>query len=107
MIKIPKRRFIRPGQRHYYRKGTQREIDERRGFVARMVAQGARKMEIHRAVRQKFNVQWRQCDRYLAFVFRTGTGDDTRLTHAHAEHQQKVTNEMLEKLRFIYGDNTK
>jgi hypothetical protein len=60
---------IRPGQRHPYRKGTQAQIDERIGFVLRLLAAGARKMEIHRAVRQRFNIQWRQVDRYLQQVF--------------------------------------
>ena len=49
---------IRAGRRHPYRKGTRREIDERRGFVARMLAEGATKTQIHRAMRERFNVQW-------------------------------------------------
>jgi hypothetical protein len=99
-LKLPQRRFIRPGQRVPYRKGTQAQIDQRRGFVARMLARGARKMEIHRAVRDKFNVQWRQCDRYIAFV----TGAKTRLARAHAGLRQNSLSEMAAKIRFIYGD---
>jgi hypothetical protein len=95
-MKIPKRRFIRPGQRHYYRKGSQGEIDQRRGFVARMLDAGATKTEIHRAVRDKFNVQWRQCDRYISWLART-----------RAEYHQTLLSDMAAKIRFIYGDNTK
>jgi hypothetical protein len=106
-MKIPKHRFIRPGQRHFYRKGTQAQIDQRRGFVARMLASGARKMEIHRAVRQRFNVQWRQCDRYIAFVTGTCTGTNTRLTRGHAGHTQTSLSEMWAKIKIINGDNGK
>ena len=72
----PKPPVIRPGQRHAYRKGSQREIDERRGAVARLLARGARKMKIHRFIKEKFNRQWRTADPDIAFV--------TRLTHACA-----------------------
>jgi hypothetical protein len=95
-MEIPKRRFIRPGQFHYYRKGTQRQLDERRGFIARMLDAGASKTEIHRAVRNKFNVQWRQCDRYIAWLART-----------RAKDSQSSLSDMLDKFRFIYGDNPK
>jgi ribosomal protein L23 len=106
-MKLPKRRFIRHGQRHYYRKGSQSEIDQRRGFVARMLDAGATKTEIHRAVRDKFNVQWRQCDRYIAFVTGTNTGTDTRLARVRAGLPQTLLNKMHADLKFIYGDNAK
>ncbi len=95
-MKIPKRRFIRPGQRHYYRKGSQSEIDQRRGFVARMLDAGASKTEIHSSVRDKFNVQWRQCDRYISWLART-----------RAEYHQTLLSDMAAKISFIYGDNAK
>ena len=63
-----KQPIIRPGQRKPYVKGTQAQIDERRGFVARLLVAGKTKTEIHSAVRQRFNVEWRQCDRYIAFA---------------------------------------
>jgi len=107
MMKIPKRQFIRPGQRHYYRKGTRAQIDQRRGFVARMLAAGGTKTQIHRAVREKFNVQWRQCDRYIAFATGTNTGTDTRLARVRAGLPQTLLNKMHADLKFIYGDNTK
>jgi hypothetical protein len=51
-----------------YGKGSQREIDERRGTVARMLARGVPKMAIHRFVKEKFARQWRTADRDIAFV---------------------------------------
>ena len=68
MIKLPKRRFIRPGQRVPYRKGTQREIDERRGYVLRLLARGAPKMAIHAVIKHRFNRQWRTVDRDIFIV---------------------------------------
>ena len=106
-MKLPKRRFIRPGQRNFYRKGTLAQIDHRRGFVARMLDAGATKTQIHRAVREKFNVQWRQCDRYIAFVTGTNTGTDTRLARVRVGVSQTLLNKMHADLKFIYGDNAK
>jgi hypothetical protein len=60
--------IIRPGQRHPYHKASQREIDERRGAVARLLARGLSKMAIHRFIRAKFFRQWRTADRDIAFV---------------------------------------
>ena len=59
---------IRRGQKRPYIKGTLAQLDERRGFVARMLNAGATKTEIHTAVRERFNIEWRQCDRYIDFV---------------------------------------
>ena len=106
-IKIPKRRFIRPGQRHFYRKGSQSEIDQRRGFVARMLDAGATKTQIHHAVREKFKICWRQCDRYLAFVSGTNARTDTRLARAHAGVSQTLLDKMHADLKLIYGDSMK
>jgi hypothetical protein len=96
-MKVIKPRVIRPGQRVPYRKGTQAEIDQRRGFVARMLDIGANKMQIHRLVRDKFNIEWRQCDRYIAWLTRT---------HARG-YCQIMTPEMLENLKIIFGDEAK
>lgn len=57
--------IIRPGQCHAYHKGNQREIDERIGCVARLLQAGTRRSKIHRVVREKFSIEWRQCDRYV------------------------------------------
>jgi hypothetical protein len=57
---------IRPGQRRPYRKGTRRQIRDRIRAVAGLLRLGAHKMEIHRIIKRRFKVAWRQCDRYIA-----------------------------------------
>ena len=57
---------IRRGQKRPYAKGTRAQIAERVRAVADLLAQGARKTEIHRAVRARFNIEWRMCDVYIA-----------------------------------------
>ena len=64
---------IRPGQRKPYVKATRQQIDQRRGFVARMLHAGKTKLQIHRAVREKFSVEWRQCDRDISWLTRSRT----------------------------------
>jgi hypothetical protein len=59
---------IRKGQFVPYRKGTHRQIDERIGCVTRLLRAGKTKSQIHHAVREKFSVEWRQCDRYIAWL---------------------------------------
>ena len=86
-MKTHKQPCIRPGQHRPYVKGTQAQIDERRGFVARMMDEGATKTEIHRAVRERFNVEWRQCDRYIAWLAR-----------GRAEHRQIMRRENVHVL---------
>ncbi|MGB7768659.1 MAG: hypothetical protein WBN22_07375 [Verrucomicrobiia bacterium] len=67
--------IIRPGQRKSYVKATRQQTDERRGFVARMLRAGKTKSQIHRAVREKFGVEWRQCDRYIAWLKKSDAPD--------------------------------
>jgi ribosomal protein L23 len=95
---------IRRGQRHPYVKGKREQIDQRRGFVARILDEGATKTEIHRAVRQQFNIEWRQCDRYLAFVTGNGTGTNTRLARGRTERSQTPQDAYYQKLIEIYQD---
>ena len=65
---------IRPGQRKPYVKATRQQIDERmRSSSLRLLRAGATKTEIHRAVREKFGVEWRQCDRDLSWLTRSRT----------------------------------
>jgi ribosomal protein L23 len=86
--------IIRPGQFKPYSKGTMSQIDERRGFVARMLFAGATKAQIHRAVRARFNVEWRQCDRYISW-----------LAHPRAQrHHQKYRSNVIAQLRILYKD---
>lgn len=59
---------IRPGQRVPYFKGTQAEIDARRGHIARMLARGMPKAAIHGVVRTMHHRQWRTTDRDISFI---------------------------------------
>jgi hypothetical protein len=72
--KIP---IIRPGQHHAYVKGSQSQIDLRRGYVARLLRAGKTKSQIHHDVRKKFKVEWRQCDRYIAWLTKSDAPDTT------------------------------
>jgi len=74
MRDVKKQPVIRPGQRVPYRKGIRREIDARRNCVAKLLADGVRKMEIHRLIKSQFNRQWRTVDRDIRFVTRA-SGD--------------------------------
>lgn len=96
MTSPTKQPVIRPGQCVPYRKGSQEQIDQRIGFVARMLDDGATKTEIHRAIRQRFNIEWRQCDRYIAWLAR-----------GRAEYRQIMLSDLAAKMRFIYGDEPK
>ena len=64
---------IRPGQRVPYRKGTRQQIEARTQAAALLLFLGLSKTAIHRLFREKFGVEWRQCDRYLARA-RAGAG---------------------------------
>jgi len=100
--------IIRTGQLRPYVKGTEAQIDQRRGLVARMLDEGATKTEIHSAIREKFNIEWRQCDRYVAFVTGNGTRADTRLAHAHAQTYRQITmRDHYLKLIKMYQDAAK
>ena len=63
---------IRPYQRRPYRKGTRRQIRGRIRAVAELLCLGARKMEIHRATKIRFRIEWRQCDRYITAALKNG-----------------------------------
>jgi hypothetical protein len=72
-----------------------------------MLAAGARKMEIHRAVRQRFNVQWRQCDRYIRAVQTVKTPQRAWLPRAHTpapapEAVSPYWDEMLKMSKLCY-----
>jgi hypothetical protein len=68
MPKATKPPVTRRGQRVPYFKASQREIDERRGHIARMLARGVPKMLIHGVIKAMFNRQWRTVDRDIAFI---------------------------------------
>ena len=67
-MKPAKPPVIRPGQRVPYFKASQREIDARRGYIARMLARGVRKMDIHAVGRVMFHREWRTLDRDISFI---------------------------------------
>jgi hypothetical protein len=59
--------IIRPGQNRPYSKGTQEQIEERIAFVDLLLfSRRARKSQIHKALLIKYDVDWRQTDRYMA-----------------------------------------
>jgi hypothetical protein len=67
MIKtIMRQPTIRPGQRKPYARATRQQIDERTQAAALLLFLGLAKTEIHRLFREKFGVEWRQTDRYVA-----------------------------------------
>ncbi len=66
-----KQPVVRPGQRQPYVKGTRRQIEERTQAAALLLFFGFGRTTIHRLFRQKFDVEWRQTDRYMARA-RTG-----------------------------------
>ena len=83
--------IVRRGQKTPYVRGSQAQRDERVGFVARLLAAGARKMQLHRAVRQRFNIQWRQCDRYLELVISGRAQANERLMRARQQRSLYVS----------------
>jgi hypothetical protein len=63
---IMRQPIIRPGQRKPYAKATRPQIEERTQAAALLLFLGLAKTEIHRLFREKFGVEWRQADRYVA-----------------------------------------
>jgi|GEM_PF-1468711 len=59
-----------------------------------MLYAGATKTEIHRAMRQRFNIEWRQCDRYIKW-----------LACVRAEHPQISLSEWLKNIESQYISN--
>lgn len=57
---------IRPSQRKPYAKATRQQIEERTQAAALLLFLSLGKSEIHRLFREKFGVEWRQADRYVA-----------------------------------------
>jgi len=57
---------IRPGNRKPYVKGTRQQIELRIEAASLLRYCGFSKTEIHRVFRERYGVEWRQTDRYLA-----------------------------------------
>ena len=56
---------VRPGQKTPYRRATRAQVQERINAAGLLLELGIRKAEIHRLLRARFGVQWRQADRDL------------------------------------------
>jgi hypothetical protein len=96
---------IRRGQRVPYRKGTQAQIDERVGYCVRLLAFDLTKTQIHRAVRKRFNIQYRQAARYLDLIYRGGKLVDRWHARARArKYCQIYQDEDYQKLRAVFSD---
>jgi hypothetical protein len=61
-----KQPVVRPGQHKPYAKATLRQIEERTQAAALLLFLGLAKTEIHRVFRERYGVEWRQTDRYMA-----------------------------------------
>jgi hypothetical protein len=103
-VKPTKPPVIRRGQRVPYHRGSQREIDERRGHIARMLARGVRKMDIHALVRAMFRREWRTTDRDIAFI--TGQASQWR-ERVRSGYGRISLYEALVKMKLIKDDAQK
>jgi hypothetical protein len=81
---------VRRGQRKPYCRGTQTQIAVRLKAVADLLEQGTRKTKIHEAIRSRFNIEWRQCDRYMARARALLFRRETRLTTPFAMKSPKA-----------------
>jgi len=81
---------IRKGQCKPYTKATRSQIEQRIGAAAVLMFCGFSKSKIHRTFREKFGIEWRQTDRYMA----RARADDSRVfadtPHASGEICENV-----------------
>ena len=56
---------IRPGQRKPFKKCTQQQVEERIEFTATLVARQFKKHEIFKALKQRYNLEYRQSAEYI------------------------------------------
>ena len=63
---VPKQPLVRKGQRKPYSKATRNQIELRLEAAALLRFCGLSKGEIHRVFRERYGVEWRQTDRYMA-----------------------------------------
>lgn len=61
-----KQGIVRPGQKKPYKKASLDEIEERIAEVEMMLGRHARKGQIHRFIKDKYGVEWRTVDIYIA-----------------------------------------
>jgi len=62
---IKKKPVIRKGQKKPFIKGTNQQVEERIEYTATLVAKLYTKTEIHKAITEKYNLDWRTSDRYI------------------------------------------
>jgi hypothetical protein len=62
----PKRPIIRQGQRKPYNKATRKQVEQRLEAAALLSSCGFAMCQIHRVFRERYGVEWRQTDRYMA-----------------------------------------
>jgi hypothetical protein len=84
-MKTSKPTAFRPGQHHPYHRGTQAQIDERRGYVMRLMGRGVPKMLIHAVIKTMFHRQWRTVDRDIDLVGDSGYKWLTRTRGGHTQ----------------------
>ena len=58
--------IIRKGQKKPFKKATAEEVEERVEFTSRLVIRMYSKTEIHKCLKEKFDVEWRMVDIYIA-----------------------------------------
>jgi hypothetical protein len=66
MIDTTKQPSIRKGQRKPYVKATRKQIEQRIQAVSLLSFCGFGKTKIHKIFRERYGVEWRQKDRYIA-----------------------------------------
>ncbi len=64
---------IRVGQRKPYAKATRQQIAERIHGASLLFFCGMNKSKIHRIFRERYGIEWRQTDRYLALARANGS----------------------------------
>lgn len=59
---------VRKGQHKPYFKGTRKQIEQRIEAAGLLSSCGFKKTQIHRVFRERYKVEWRQTDRYMALA---------------------------------------
>lgn len=62
----PREAKIRKGDTVPFRKGTDKQIEERTEYIAVLLRNGTTKMEIHRKMKRRYSLHWRTIDDYIA-----------------------------------------
>lgn len=68
MSEATKHPIVRKGQRKPYSKATASQIEQRIQAAGLLHFCGFSKTQIHQVFRERFGVEWRQTDRYMAYA---------------------------------------